>query len=276
MDNDTPQAEQVEETTPVSVEPPTEPIPVFHIEGDTQIFKDIIECVKAIVDEVRVSVALDGISIKAVCPAHVSMVSVAVPAGRFSTYSVSVPGDLGIDIEKIENILKIKAGDKMAWTMTDGIASGPCMEIQTGKISRNIQCIDIDGMCKPKFPDLSNLPAHAEIDTDDWGDALKTCALVSDFTALSINDQGVQFMADNDVKESARLAIEKIHTRYHQVSEPARSLFSLDYLQSMEKAARKIKAVSVRLNIGTDFPLKAEIHTANLSATFLMAPRIED
>jgi len=72
------------------------------IESDK--LKEMIEAVSSIVDEGKLNLSSDGISIKAVDPANVAMVSLNLNSDAFEEFNAS-EGELGVDLKRLGDIV---------------------------------------------------------------------------------------------------------------------------------------------------------------------------
>ena len=102
--------------------------------------------------------------------------------------------------------------------------------------------------------------------------AIKAAEKVSDHVILGVDDTTFFMEAKGDI-DSLKLQIPANELLALRSGE-SRSLFSLDYLVDMVKAAGK--ADEVVLELGLDYPIKMRFQiNKNVSIIYLMAPRIE-
>ena len=63
--------------------------------------RDAIEVVVNLVEEGTFEISEEGIKLKAMDPSQISMVSFSMPKEMFSTYEISEPRKVGVDIDKL-------------------------------------------------------------------------------------------------------------------------------------------------------------------------------
>ena len=79
--------------------------------------KEIADLLNTIVSEAKLTLKKDGVTIKAVDPAHVAMVSLEIPSGSFELYDLDAEEDISLDIERLKSILKLaSSGDVISIT----------------------------------------------------------------------------------------------------------------------------------------------------------------
>ena len=72
---------------------------MFEARIRAEVLKELVNIVSTLVDEVKIKATPEGLSLKAVDPAHVAMVEANLNKGAFEEYKVEET-DLGIDIDK--------------------------------------------------------------------------------------------------------------------------------------------------------------------------------
>ena len=69
--------------------------------------KEITDLLNTVVTEVKLQASPNGISVKAVDPAHVAMISLELPRQSFSEYDMDGDDEISIDVERLKSVLKI-------------------------------------------------------------------------------------------------------------------------------------------------------------------------
>jgi proliferating cell nuclear antigen len=245
------------------------------IELDTRVLKDIMTIADTITEEIKISCNTDGIELKLVDPAHVAMVKINIPINAFVRYELpNGPLEFGIDVIKILDVLKIKAGTTVTMDFDKSKLVGG-LTIKTGKITKGLLPDDISGMRKPKFPKL-DLPTITELKTEDMTDSIKLMEQITDHVQILVNDDGITMTAKGETSQG-EYKIEKTDcTLNHAPGIEVKSLYSLDYLKSMIKTITTIKTKDIILNMGDDYPMKIDGIAGPIQYSFLLAPRIEN
>jgi len=243
---------------------------VFKAKVKADILKEIINVVSPLVDEVKLGVGPDGITLKAVDPAHVAMVELKLGKDAFEELKAS-SGELGVDIEKLKDVLKLaKSGDVISMEHNEDQNK---LVLNIANITRRMSLVDTTGMSDPKVPNLA-YPAKVVLSVDDLSQGIRASESVSDHIALKLANDGFELACEGDT-DSVSLKLKKDLLKSVEVKEATRSLFSLDYFSNMIRAIPPGQDVALKL--GNDYPVRVEFKIADGDGQvmYLLAPRIE-
>ncbi|MBQ4414666.1 MAG: DNA polymerase sliding clamp [Methanomicrobium sp.] len=239
---------------------------------DTEVFKEAVEVVAAIVSECRLNISANGLAVRAVDTANVAMISLELGAPAFNTFAAG-DSQIGLDISKLKNIVaSINKADVLSLDLPDGAYK---MELAYGGFKYSISLLDVNTVRKdPNLPSIQ-LPGKVVIAGAELNNAIKAASLVSDKIAFGINPDNETFYmeADGDT-DHINLEIKAADLKTFIPAE-ARSLFSLDYLKDMGRVMSKAEEVEIFL--GKDHPVKFVFTIAGGEGKveYLLAPRIE-
>lgn len=223
-----------------------------------------------LVDEAKFNITEDGISLRAVDPAHVAMIDLKLKSAAFVNFKAS-ESELGIDITKMSEVLKLARPNDIISITHDEEKNRLILKI--ANITRSMALVDTTGMVEPKVPNLS-LPAKVVISTQELTQGIRASESVSDHISLIASADGFELVSEGDT-DSVNLKLSKDLLAELKCKENVKSLFSLDYFSNMVKSASSAEAIT--MNLGTDFPVKIEFSIAsdNGEVNYLLAPRIE-
>ena len=68
--------------------------------------QDALDPVATLVDECKVRLNTDGLSIRAVCPANVGMADVSLPERAFESYEAD-GGVIGVNLDRLQDVLSM-------------------------------------------------------------------------------------------------------------------------------------------------------------------------
>ncbi len=231
-----------------------------------------LDSVSVLVDECKIRLEEDGLTIRAVDPANVGMVDLELDASAFESYETD-GGVIGVNLDRLEDIVSMGTKDQLVHLELDEETRK--LHIQIDGLEYTLALIDPDSIRQePDLPDL-DLPATVVIEGKDIARAVKAADMVSDHIALGVDADAEKFFidAEGDTDDvHLELGVEDLIDL--TVGE-ARSLFSLDYLKDMNKAIPKDAEVTVEL--GEEFPVKLhfDIAEGDGQVTFMLAPRIQ-
>ncbi len=243
---------------------------MFKATIDAYLLKDSIETLLVLVDEARFRLSPEGISVRAVDPANVAMVSFDLSTDAFDEFDAD-ECEIGLDLSKFNDILAVaEKSDRVTMELDDANRK---LSIQIGGFSYTVSLLDPSTIrAEPRIPQL-DLPAEVVLNGKDLQKAVKAAERISDHLLLGIEGE-IFFMEAEGDTDKVRLEM----TRDQLIDlkpDDARSLFSLDYLSDIIKPASKSNEVGMFL--GKDFPIKINFTVANGAGKvgYLLAPRIE-
>ncbi|GAB3320199.1 DNA polymerase sliding clamp [Haloplanus rallus] len=234
--------------------------------------RDALDSVSVLVDECKVRLNEDGLSIRAVDPANVGMVDLSLDAAAFESYEAD-GGVIGVNLARLEDIAGMgNAGDLVHLELDEETRK---LHIRIDGLSYTLALIDPDSIRQePDIPDL-DLPAQIVVEGNQLDRGITAADMVSDHINLRVDEAVETFHieAEGDTDDvDFEMGPEDL---IHLEAGPADSLFSLDYLKDMNKAIPGDAEVTVEL--GEEFPVKLHYEFAEGlgQVTFMLAPRIQ-
>jgi len=234
--------------------------------------RDALDSVSVLVDECKVRLNEDGLSIRAVDPANVGMVDLSLEAAAFESYEAD-GGVIGVNLARLEDIAGMgNAGDLVHLELDEETRK---LHIRIDGLSYTLALIDPDSIRQePDIPDL-DLPAQIVVEGNQLDRGITAADMVSDHINLRVDEDAETFHieaegdtddVDFEMGPDALIDLE---------AGPADSLFSLDYLKDMNKAIPGDAEVTIEL--GEEFPVKLHYGFAEGmgNVTFMLAPRIQ-
>lgn len=248
---------------------------MFHAEINAGLLKSSVDTVSVLVDECKVRLDEDGLSIKAVDPANVGMVELDIPADSFESYEAD-DELLGLNLVRFQDITGMaNKGDTVVMELDEETRK---LLIRIDGLRYTLSLIDPDSIHQePNVPDL-DLPGDVVLPGREIRRGVKAAGMVSDHMAFGVSDEEESFYmrAEGDTDDVRVDLREDDVISLETGGETAESLFSLDYLDSMAKAIPNDAQVAVE--VGDDYPVKMnfEVSGGEASVTYLLAPRIEN
>ena len=248
---------------------------MFRSEINAGLLKSSVDTVSVLVDECKVRLDEDGLSIKAVDPANVGMVELDIPADSFESYEAD-DELLGLNLVRFQDITGMaNKGDTVVMELDEETRK---LLIRIDGLRYTLSLIDPDSIHQePNVPDL-DLPGNVVLPGREIRRGVKAAGMVSDHMAFGVSDDEESFYmsAEGDTDDVRVDLREDDIIELETGGETAQSLFSLDYLDSMAKAIPNDAQVEVE--IGDDYPVKMnfEISGGEAKVTYLLAPRIEN
>jgi len=240
----------------------------MRLKMDIKDLKEITNLLLTLVSEAKFEVNGDGLSVKAVDPAHVAMIVINVGRDAFLEFDTEEE-ELGVDLDKVRDILKLASSGDIVEISKDGNK----LTFLIGNLTRSMPLIDTSALSVPKVPNLV-LPAKVVIPLKEFEHGIKAAESISDNITLRITPTEFEMYTQGD-EDEARLNIPRDMLKELSCEEPVKSMYPVDYLVKLVKAMDS--ADSVTIYMGTDYPIKLEfeITGGKGKAEYLLAPRIE-
>ena len=229
---------------------------LFALELDPKDFLRFLRTVEALADEAKLVVSHDRVSVRTVDPAHVAMVDASLKATGTTRGKRAKDVELGLDVESAVKRLKDLVKLDLPWQ----------------DVRPYLQTVDHSAMTNPRLPVIS-VPASVTIDRKAFETYLRVIGTVTDHVEVSVQAGGkaLRLAAQGDVVKVAKELPAEVVS-----DDGAKSLFSLDYLENIVRAFKQASIKTLRLDLGTDFPVRFSGEDGALKATYLLAPRIEN
>lgn len=243
---------------------------MFKATIDADILKSSIETLSVLVDEARFRISTEGLSVRAVDPANVAMVSFELASSAFDDFAAD-DCEIGMDLTKINDIFGVAEKNEKATLELDEMSQK--MSIHIGGFSYTLSLLDPSTIrAEPRIPQLE-LPAEVVLNGKELQKAVKAAEKISDHMSLGVDEEIFYMEAEGDT-DKVRLEMPR-EQLIDLKSGEARSLFSLDYLSDIVKPASRSNEVT--LELGRDYPIRIGFTIAEGAGkiSYLLAPRIE-
>jgi len=234
--------------------------------------QDALDSVSVLVDECKIRLNEEELSIRAVDPANVGMVDLTLEAAAFESYEAD-GGVIGVNLARLEDIAGMaNSGDLIHLELDEETRK---LHIEIDGLSYTLALIDPDSIRQePDIPDL-DLASEIVVEGAQLDRGIKAADMVSDHIRLRVDETDEAFFieAEGDT-DDVNLKLDR-EDLIALTAGPADSLFSLDYLKDMNKAIPSDAEVTVEL--GEEFPVKLHYGFAEGlgNVTFMLAPRIQ-
>jgi proliferating cell nuclear antigen len=241
---------------------------------DVSLIQDSMKTISDLISEGLFQLEEDGIKLVAADPAMVALVDFQIEEDVFETFELDEETKVGLNLENFYSILKrANSGD----TITLETRGDSKFYITMENNSTREFSLPILNLSEDDIPSTDDLEysVTAELETSVFEGAVKDALVVGDSVVIEATDSGLTVTAEGD-QSNVDFEIGKDADGVLEFSGgEARSMFSLDYLNSMIKAKKLSDTVGVSL--GDDFPMKLEFTVPDQAVlSFVLAPRIEE
>jgi proliferating cell nuclear antigen len=235
------------------------------------IFKDIVDAVACLVDECKLNYTPDGIKVAAVDPANVAMVHLDLGAASFQHYEAN-RGTIAVDLVKMKDALAGAAGDD---TVEIKVLDGGKLVLRYGATTYRLSLLDPGSIRKePKKPFLDH-PVKVVINGSDLKRMVKSCDKVAKRVRFESGDGFFSGEAETEL-DSVRIEYAEAFLVSLQGTIKVESIFGIDYLNDIMKAAGSADQVSIELGDHRPAWFSFKLASGNCSVSYLLAPWVED
>ncbi|MDD7424189.1 MAG: proliferating cell nuclear antigen (pcna) [Candidatus Methanomethylophilaceae archaeon] len=243
---------------------------MFKAELRSDALKGLINVISTLIDEVKFTISPEGISLKAVDPAHVAMVEVTLSKAAFESYQAD-DTEIGVDIDKVKDVLKLASSGDIISMEQD--AEHGRLVFKVGNVTRRMNLVDTSSLGDVRVPPLE-LAASIEVPVTDLQKGIKASESISDHIALIADSERFELHCDGDT-DSVDLVMEASNTVKIDADMKVSSMFPLDYFSNLIKAVPS--DLRVKIELDTDYPVRIVFALAegNGVVKYLLAPRIE-
>ncbi len=236
-------------------------------------WRDCISSIGSLVDEGVFNISKEGISLKAMDPSSISMVSFHMPNKSFSKFNVEGNANVGLNIENLGKILsRTRENEALVIKDTDSKLS---MEF-IGPGSRRkykLQLIDVRKSVE-KEPNV-DFDASIEMVGEPLKDIIKDASLISSYIAFKASKEQFVVSAKGDSGE-----LEALHDKEGsmiktvEVKKNAESVFNLEFLENMVKSCPSGNSINISLK--SNEPLKLSYNIGDAEIVYYLAPYMEE
>lgn len=232
-----------------------------------------LDAVAVLVEECVVHVDEDGLSVEAMDPATVAMVSLSLSADAFDSYDAE-PSAMGVDLTRLLAVVEMADSGQLVQLTLD--PETRMLHVRVGELSYTLALIDTDAIRSP--PDRIDLSEQFEASVTasgrEFSRAVEAADMVSDHLELGLDrDEELLYARANGDTDSVALEVAAEDCEAVDFG-PAHSLFSLQYLSSVDRSVPSDRPVQLRL--GEEAPIEVNFDVADGAGTvrYVVSPRM--
>ncbi len=239
---------------------------------DARYWRNCVDSIVSLVDEGSFTIAKDGISLKAMDPSGISMVSFFIPNKAFSKYEVEKQVQIGINLENLSKILSSSRSNEQL-VMKD---AGNKLSIEfIGENSRRrykLPMIDIkkEADKEPKIEFESTI----EVKSDPFKEVLKDATSLSSLIGFRTEKDNFKIVAKGDAAE-----LEEEHAnntdfiKKISAGKASSATFNLEYLDRIVRACPA--GNSITLSLKSEEPIRIDYKIGDATVAYYLAPYME-
>ncbi len=241
--------------------------------SNAETFRKSIDAISVLIDEAELVVKSTGVELKATDPSQISMVDFSLPKSAFKKFS-GEEMRLGLDLDYLSQVLsRAQSGDELSLDVDEKKSSLVVSFKGHAERSFKVPLIDISTNEVPN-PRIE-FDAEIKINSSLLQNSLKDAALISTHITLAADEKAFYVKANSSKGNlDEKLLPDKKEMIELKVKKECTSMFPLDYLQDMLKAAPSDSKVELFLK--SNAPIKVSYPIGEASITYFLAPRIDN
>ena len=235
-------------------------------------WRDCVEAIVNLVDEGSFNISKEGITLKAMDPSGISMVSFSMPSKSFATFTIDKNASIGLNLDNLNKVLsRTRDNEALMMKESDGKLS---MEFVGPNSRRRYKLPMIDVRKNVEKEPNVDFDVTVEVLGEPLKDVIKDASLISSYIAFRAAKESMTVSARGDSGE-----LEEVHevdgsiVRKLTAKANADAVFNLEYLENIIKACPMGNQINVSLK--SNEPLKVSYNIGDAQITYFLAPYME-
>ena len=237
--------------------------------------KEIADLLNTVVTEAKFKIDTNGVSVKAVDPAHVAMMSIDIPKEVFIEFQTDGEEEISIDVERLKSVIRLASSTDHVTLVKEKEK----LKFEINTIVKSISLLDNSTVTTPRVPQI-NSEFYVVLTKSELEKGLKAAEDVSDSIRLSLSSDDFKARSMSDSEES-EMVLTRDMLKEIKCQSPIKSSYPLEYLLKLVKSLTS--SDDLKLSFKDEYPLTVEFSFGQSKSTpssfikgsFLLAPRIE-
>jgi proliferating cell nuclear antigen len=236
---------------------------------EAKMFKELVETIGNIADEVALLFTSEGLTIKALDVDQSSLIDIYFPKEMFLEYDIEESMSVGVSINNLKKVLKhLKKGENLAIEPEGEYAKFTIGA--GGVVSRMFRFRNLE-VPAPEIPELNlSFTATAKVMAQSLKKVIEDIEAIGGSTQFRATPEALVIRSVGAGKLEVKFAQGSLALISLEVSEPAESVYDTSKLVNV-LGITKISDV-VTLSFASKMPLKAEFSIGPGRVTYLLAP----
>jgi proliferating cell nuclear antigen len=236
---------------------------------EAKMFKELVETIGNIADEVALLFTSEGLTIKALDVDQSSLIDIYFPKEMFLEYDIEESVSVGVSINNLKKVLKhLKKGENLAIEPEGEYAKFTIGA--GGVVSRMFRFRNLE-VPTPEIPELNlSFTATAKVMAQSLKKVIEDIEAIGGSTQFRATPEALVIRSVGAGKLEVKFAQGSLALISLEVSEPAESVYDTSKLVNV-LGITKISDV-VTLSFASKMPLKAEFSIGPGRVTYLLAP----
>ncbi|MGI0141359.1 MAG: proliferating cell nuclear antigen (pcna) [Candidatus Micrarchaeales archaeon] len=235
-------------------------------------WRDCVEAIVNLVDEGSFNISKEGITLKAMDPSGISMVSFFMPSKAFGKFTVDKNASIGLNLDNLSKVLsRTRDNEALLIKENEGKLS---LEFIGANSRRRYKLPLIDVRKNVEKEPSVDFDVNVEVLGEPLKDIIKDASLISSYISFRAAKDQMMISARGDsgeLEESHEVdgnIVKKLSAKAN-----ADAVFNLEYLENIIKACPLGNQISFALK--SNEPLKLSYNIGEAQITYYLAPYME-
>jgi proliferating cell nuclear antigen len=236
---------------------------------EARYFKEIVDALSKIVDEVALQFQKDRLKITAMDISNIALIDIEIPSEAFPEFTVESPLNIGVSVANLNKILKkAKKGDRL--TIEGNEENVELTLLSSIKRSYKFRNLDV----KPPEIPLSNLEFNvdARLIASSLKDAVKDVEEVAEKIEFEASENELVVRGRGAGSVEAKYGMGSPALISLSVREKSKSSYQVSYISSVIGLSKISDTIALRFS--NDSPLQLEFSLGTGRVLFLLAPAL--
>ena len=243
------------------------------VSSNPDAWKALADALSGLVEEASFEVSPEGISLRAMDPSRVAMVSLSWTSSSFEEYSCGSSTSISIRVDDLRKVMKrVDKKDKIIVELGEGTIT---FRLKDGYEREFVVPLVEAGEALRPLPKLS-FNVQAKITQRALRKLLEDVEAVSDHVTLRAGQDALEFHGRSELGQvKARLTTGDPDLLELAVKEPSEATYSLEYLSDFVKSIKPAEVTMLEFSSRMPIKLAFPLDERGSVMEFYLAPRME-
>ncbi len=240
---------------------------------DAKYWKGCVDAIDSLIEEGIFNISKEGISLKAMDPSGISMVSFFIPNKAFSKYEIEKTSNIGLNLNNLGKILNSTRGGEQLVMKDDNNKLTIEFIGQNSRRRYKLPLIDVKNN-SDKEPSIT-FESFVEVKGDSLKEMLKDANLLSSYVNLKTDKGTFRIIAKGDAGELEEEHMDNADfIKKLDVTKASSSTFNLEYLVKIVGPCPTNSNILISLK--TEEPIRVDYSIGDAKISYYLAPYMEN
>lgn len=240
---------------------------------DPNVFHNSIGIISEVIQEATFEISKNGIELKAMDPANISMVVLKLLPSAFSKYDIKETEEITLNLDNLKQALRRAKPSDILTLSSD---RNKLKITLSGKSTKDFLIPLLDETKKKREIPSLDFKAKAELDAIEFEDYINDSAIVGEALTLEARPEKLIF-SSGESNSKVKIVLEKGKDALLNidVKDPNKAIYAIEYLKKIAKSSKISRSVNIQFS--SNYPIRLDYKALDKGQlSFILAPRIEN